>query len=160
MKILYLLSCFIIVQSCSNSQLGKKLANSFDSSETLSSLSIETTNTRINKDDLTIENNEKSNSLVKQISTKNKKTYNISKEKPSLSKTNKNKKVKATFNRKKTFKPQPYRIIIRLSGADPSAPSESVTNVLIEAGVDFEIEKIERIDQRSSIKDLSKRSFL
>lgn len=41
--------------------------------------------------------------------------------------------------------PQPYRITIRLSAADPSAPAEVVTRSLREAGIGFEVETIERI---------------
>ena len=41
----------------------------------------------------------------------------------------------------------PYRIIIKLSGANPSSPSEIVTNALIKAGVEFEVEMIERVYQ-------------
>jgi len=44
-----------------------------------------------------------------------------------------------------TVKPQPYRITIRLSGADPAAPAELVTRSLREAGIPFEVETIERI---------------
>jgi len=44
-----------------------------------------------------------------------------------------------------TAKPQPYRITIRLSGADPAAPAELVTRSLREAGIPFEVETIERI---------------
>lgn len=41
--------------------------------------------------------------------------------------------------------PQPYRIILRLSSADPAAPAEQVTRSLREAGIAFEVETIERI---------------
>ena len=44
-----------------------------------------------------------------------------------------------------TVQPQPYRITIRLSGADPAAPAERVTQSLREAGIPFEVETIERI---------------
>ena len=40
---------------------------------------------------------------------------------------------------------EPYRITIRLSGADPAAPAESVTRVLRNADVSFAVERIERI---------------
>lgn len=43
-------------------------------------------------------------------------------------------------------KPQPYRITIRLSGADPAAPAELVTRSLRDAGIPFEVETIERIN--------------
>ena len=40
---------------------------------------------------------------------------------------------------------EPYRITIRLSGADPAAPAEAVTRVLRNADVSFAVERIERI---------------
>ena len=40
---------------------------------------------------------------------------------------------------------EPYRISIRLSGADPAAPAEAVTRVLRNADVSFAVERIERI---------------
>lgn len=40
---------------------------------------------------------------------------------------------------------EPYRITIRLSGADPSAPAEAVTRALRKADVRFAVERIERI---------------
>ena len=40
---------------------------------------------------------------------------------------------------------EPYRITIRLSGADPAAPAEAVTRALRNADVSFAVERIERI---------------
>ena len=53
------------------------------------------------------------------------------------------------------FNPQPYRIILRLSGANPSAPAETVTEALRKAGVQFEVEKIERFDEENLSKNTS-----
>ena len=39
----------------------------------------------------------------------------------------------------------PYRVTLKLPGADPSAPAEVVTRALRAAGVPFEVETIERI---------------
>ena len=50
------------------------------------------------------------------------------------------------------FTPRPYRITIKLSGANPSAPAETVTNALRKAGVKFEVERIERVNLQDSIK--------
>ena len=41
--------------------------------------------------------------------------------------------------------PQPYRVILRLPSADPSAPAEAVTKALRAAGLPFEVETIERL---------------
>ena len=63
---------------------------------------------------------------------------------------------KSTKSKKKViFNPRPYRIILKLSGANPSAPAETVTNALRKAGVQFEVEKIERFDVDSLSKDSS-----
>ena len=40
----------------------------------------------------------------------------------------------------------PYRMTIRLAGADPAAPAEAVTRALREADVGFAVERIERIE--------------
>ena len=63
---------------------------------------------------------------------------------------------KSTKSIKKiVFNPQPYRIILKLSGANPSAPAETVTEALRKAGVQFEVEKIERFDEEISSKNTS-----
>ena len=40
----------------------------------------------------------------------------------------------------------PYRITIRLAGADPAAPAEAVTRALREADIGFAVERIERVE--------------
>ena len=47
--------------------------------------------------------------------------------------------------RAQPLSPAPYRVTIKLPGADPSAPAEAVTRALRAAGVSFEVETIERI---------------
>ena len=45
-----------------------------------------------------------------------------------------------------SLQPQaPYRITIRLAGADPAAPAEAVTRALRQSEVVFSVERIERI---------------
>ena len=51
------------------------------------------------------------------------------------------------------FTPQPYRVTIKLSAANPSAPAETVTKALRLAGVEFEVEMIELIETQSSGKE-------
>ncbi len=41
--------------------------------------------------------------------------------------------------------PVPYRLTLRLAGADPAAPAEEVTRALRAAGLAFEVEVIERL---------------
>ena len=148
---LFLIAIFIPLQSCSKTQIGEKLENSFDINEN-SIVSERTTQVKVqnklneikkikssNKDDdeenENIQVNIKNNNLIS------------NKEKPLK---------KSTQSRKKViFNPQPYRIILKLSGANPSAPAETVTNALRKAGVEFEVEKIERFDEKSLLKDSS-----
>ena len=55
-------------------------------------------------------------------------------------------------SRAKPLDPQPYRITIRLSAADPSAPAEVVTRSLRDAGIDFEVETIERVQPAATLR--------
>ena len=55
-------------------------------------------------------------------------------------------------SRVKPLDPQPYRITIRLSAADPSAPAEVVTRSLRDAGIDFEVETIERVQPAATLR--------
>ena len=50
----------------------------------------------------------------------------------------------------------PYRIMIRLSAADPAAPAEGVTEALRRAGIGFEVETIEKLP----VSDLNQSSKL
>lgn len=46
--------------------------------------------------------------------------------------------------------PAPYRITLKLAGADPAAPAEALTEALRAAGVPFEVEMIERVPSSGS----------
>tara|TARA_B100000700_G_scaffold321825_2_gene421925 strand:+ start:186 stop:638 length:453 start_codon:yes stop_codon:yes gene_type:complete len=66
--------------------------------------------------------------------------------KPNKTKGKKIVKTQRTINRDNKiipFTPHPYRITIRLSAANPSAPAETVTKALRNSGIRFEVEKIE-----------------
>ncbi len=126
-----LIVLFPLVQACSKSQLGKELADSFDT-----------------PGDSFV--NEK---IIKQPQVKDEQiraraAVPVSKIDKNKNK-NKNKKIRQAST---SFVPRPYRIIIKLSGANPSAPAETVTKALRKAGISFEVEKIERYDSESAIK--------
>ena len=70
------------------------------------------------------ENNNKKKKVIKQ---------NINKDK--------NKKIKTNYE------PQSYRVVIILKGVDPTDPSQKFSNVLKNANIIFEIEKIERFQE-------------
>ena len=46
--------------------------------------------------------------------------------------------------------PLPYRVVLKLPAADPSAPAEAVTKALRAAGLPFEVETIERVQEPAS----------
>ncbi len=145
----FLIVSLFSLQSCSNTLIGEKLENSFDIIEKPNT-SEKITNklqkqngkikikSKIKDDKKEIENNFAN--IVKENSISNKDKFSQ----------------KSSQSIKKTiFNPQPYRIILRLSGANPSAPAESVTEALRKAGVQFEVEKIERFDEEKISKNTS-----
>ena len=146
---LFLILAFMPLQSCSNTRIGEKLENSFDTREN-QSISENTTKAKeqnklkeIKKIKLSKINKIKENENIK---------GNIASEKLI---SNKDRFSQKTTKAKKRviLNPQPYRVILKLAGADPSAPAESVTNALRKAGVQFEVEKIERFDKKNLLKD-------
>ena len=143
----FLIVTLFPLQSCSNTLIGKKLENSFDITENLRIS--EKTNNKLQKP------NEKIN--IKSTIKEDKKENDFDKIIKENSISNNDRfSQKPTKSIKKTiFNPQPYRIILRLSGANPSAPAESVTEALRKAGVQFEVEKIERFDEENFSKNKS-----
>ena len=146
---LFLIVIFFLLQSCSNTQVGDKLENSFDIIE--NSKTSEKTNNKPQK----INELKKIKSRIKDDKKENENDFgNIIKENSISNKDRLSQK--STKSIKKTiFNPQPYRIILRLSGANPSAPAETVTEALRKAGVQFEVEKIERFDDKNLLKNTS-----
>ena len=149
---LLLLAIIIPLQSCSNTLIGEKLENSFDLIED------PLTSAKTNNEPKKLDEIPKIKSRIKDDKKKNKNDFgNIIKENStSIEERFSQKSIKSIKSIKKTiFNPQPYRIILRLSGANPSAPAETVTKALRKAGVQFEVEKIERFDEENFSKDTS-----
>tara|TARA_Y100001968_G_scaffold83931_1_gene74997 strand:- start:263 stop:766 length:504 start_codon:yes stop_codon:yes gene_type:complete len=151
---LFLIATFVPLQSCSNTLIGEKLENSFDitANPTISGNNTKVKVTKqlseIKKIKSSKKDNEEENKIVQGNIIKN----NLISNNDRLSQ----KSTKSTKSTKRViFTPQPYRIILKLSGANPSAPAETVTNALRKAGVEFEVEKIERFDEKSLLKDSS-----
>ena len=148
---LLLTATSILLQSCSNTVIGQKLENSFDINENpallkdITKVKKQTKPIEIKKSKPSKKVNEKASEIARVNITKNNSISN----KDRLTQ----KSIKA--KKKVIFKPQPYRIILKLSGANPSAPAETVTAALRKAGIEFEVEKIERYEERSVLKDSS-----
>ncbi len=145
----FLIVTFFSLQSCSNTQVGDKLENSFDIIEDSK------TSQKTNNNPQKLNELKKIKSRIKDDKKENENDFgNIIKENSISNKDRLSQK--STKTTKKTiFNPQPYRIILRLSGANPSAPAETVTEALRKADVQFEVEKIERFDEESFSKNTS-----
>ena len=130
----------MLLQGCNPNNIGQELSNSFDQPETQPKLN--TKSLKLEKKKLVKSTNNSSNN--KSID-KEKKPIKIAKKRKSLG------------LKKVNYTPRPYRITIKLSGANPSSPSESVTNALIKAGVKFEVEMIERIEEGDFLNNSSNR---
>ncbi len=139
---------FLGIQACANSEVAQKLSNSFDSP-----LETATTTDLIDDkkfvDDELITDSPVKSQVRKNLDANVRKKVDISQSQQvtpeKFTKESAKDKKKEVF-----FSPQPYRIIIRLSGANPSAPAETVTQALRNAGILFEVERIERFEKGSS----------
>ena len=147
---LFLLASLLPLQSCSNTIIGEKLENSFDIND----------NPQISKINTKIKVKSKLNEIKKIRSNNNNDEENVDVQldftkNNSISNKDRFSQASTKSMKKVIYKPQPYRIILKLSGANPSAPAETVTEALIKAGVEFEVEKIERLDEKKLFKDSS-----
>ena len=148
---LFLIVTLMLLQSCSNTLIGEKLENSFEiienpiTSKNTSKVKVQNKPNEIQKIKSSNKDEKKDSENFQENIVKNNSMSN----KERLSQ-------KIIISKKKIiFKPQPYRIILKLSGANPSAPAETVTKALRKAGVEFEVEKIERFDDKILLKDSS-----
>ncbi len=132
---LVLLTCFPIFylcQACVNTELGKRLSESFD----LPAESSLNEGKRIQQN---------VNNLVKNKSPVLKTTPIKDKAIEIKTLPRKKENVSKVLSSKKIQSPQPYRITIKLLKADPAGPAEGVTQALRMVGIKFEVEKIERL---------------
>ena len=145
----FLIATLLALQSCSNTQIGDKLESSFDIVE--NPKTSEKTNNKQQKP----KEKTKIKSILKDDKKENKNAFTNVVKQNSISNKDRLSKTSIKSKKKTIFNPQPYRIILRLSGANPSAPAETVTEALRTAGVQFEVEKIERFDEEDLSKDSS-----
>ena len=146
---LFLIVILFPLQSCSNTLIGEKLENSFDTNE--NTIISEKINNKPQK------SNEipKIKSRIKVERKENGKDFGNTIQEKTIANKDRLSQKSSKLVKKTIFNPQPYRIIIRLSGANPAAPAETVTEALRKAGVQFEVEKIERFDGGDLSKDRS-----
>ena len=128
-KELFLLIFLIFLQSCSGGRIGNFLESSFNDLEKTSK-NEDLQNNLLNKNDINLEKENK-----KFDDKKNKKIKNLSK--------------------KRKNELQSYKIIFILKDVDPKDPTEELSSILSNSEVNFEIEKIERIED-SKNKSMNK----
>ena len=153
----YFLILFLL-QSCSGGRVGNFLELSFSNIEENEFKSIQN---NVNSEKVPVNNkNLKDYNKPEIIKTKkdfpkpsnkintqkqNLKSDEINNKKKKVIKQNiikdKNKKIKTNYE------PQSYRVVIILKGVDPTDPSQKFSNVLKNANIIFEIEKIERFQE-------------
>ena len=152
----YFLIIFLL-QSCSGGRVGNFLELSFKNIKEDELKSIENNfkseKVLLNKKNLkdsnspeTIQTNKDFPKPSNKINTQkqNLKSDEINKKKKVIKQNiinDKNKKIKTNY------KPQSYRVVIILKGVDPTDPSQKFLNVLKNANINFEIEKIERFQE-------------
>ena len=146
---LLLIVSLLPLQACTNTLIGKKLEDSFDSTNNSKTL-IKSSNTPKK----TNQKSEIKSRIQEDIKVNENDLVYTTKANP-LSNGGRLTQKPIKSIKKTIFDPQPYRIIIKLSGANPSAPAETVTEALREAGVQFEVEKIERFYEENFSKDAS-----
>ncbi len=136
--------CFglLFVQSCAKTEVAKQLSKTFDvpvedplkkGLKKVNKPKIKSSLSKSSKTNLTkaVQNNDGVDQSIQKI-------------------TKGTTKKRSSFGR--SIPLQPYRITIKLLRADPSAPAERVTNALRMAGINFEVERIERFESSSSSK--------
>ena len=146
---LLLIAILIPLQSCSNTVIGEKLESSFDTPQNPGA-----------SGDVNIKSKKQNDmpkitSRIKVEKKKNEKDLGKTIKENSISNKGRLSEKSSKLVKNTIFTPQPYRIILRLSGANPSAPAETVTKALRKAGVQFEVEKIERFEDKKVLKGLS-----
>ncbi len=129
----------LTLQGCAQSDFGNRLAATFEESSEKKS------------EELDSDKKNGESKTIRKIVKKKKDEIKISEDSKASIKISR-KLSRDKIRRKNNFVPHPYRITIRLSGTDPEAPAEIVTEALRMSGVTFEVEKIERINPNSSLE--------
>ncbi len=137
----------VFFQACASTRIGNDLANSFDSPNQ-QILQKEPNKVDRKPDKMDIDNSNQRNLGISRLTQSNLKSKGRNR-KLSIRKVDEKIRDK---DESTSFDPLPYRIIIKLSAANPSAPAEKVTKALRTAGVIFEVEMIELIENKSSPK--------
>ena len=156
--VLSLLPSLMLLQACDGTPFGQRLSESFDSQTgEVSSAGSQAEPTNADPDNNVSETSEVAEQRVEEAKAKAKvnedvdSTESEGEQRPAAAVATDSPEPKPTPERT-----LPYRIMIRLSAADPAAPAEGVTEALRRAGIGFEVETIEKVP----VSDLSQSSNL
>ena len=157
--VLSLLPLLMLLQACDGTPFGQRLSESFDSQAG----EVSPAGTQADPDTSVVADKGEQQAKVNENENDNENDNDNETDKP---KASVNKDGEATESERKpereqssattagTDRPEPrptpertlpYRIMIRLSAADPAAPAEGVTEALRRAGIGFEVETIEKV---------------
>ncbi|KZR93067.1 hypothetical protein MITS9509_00943 [Synechococcus sp. MIT S9509] len=154
-----LLPLLLLLQACDGTPFGQRLSESFDSQAGEVSPEV----TQAEPDDNDPEDKDPADNFAdsRVVTDKNEDQAKVN----DNDNDNKQPKARVSEAEDSTERPEvkptpertlPYRIMIRLSAADPAAPAEGVTEALRRAGIGFEVETIEKVP----VSDLNQPSQL
>ena len=147
-----LLPLLMLLQACDGTPFGQRLSESFDSQAG----DVSPAGTQADPDTSVVADKGEQQSKVNE-NENDKPTASVSKDGDATESDESERKSEreqspapavATDSPKPRSTPErtlPYRIMIRLSAADPAAPAEGVTEALRRAGIGFEVETIEKV---------------
>ena len=152
--VLSLLPLLMLLQACDGTPFGQRLSESFDSQAG----EVSPAGTQADPDTSVVADKGKQQSKVNE---NDKPTASVSKDANATESDESERQSDRKSEREQspattagTDRPEPrptpertlpYRIMIRLSAADPAAPAEGVTEALRRAGIGFEVETIEKV---------------
>ena len=150
--VLSLLPLLMLLQACDGTPFGQRLSESFDSQAgevspagTQDDPDDNVADTRVvaEKDDqqAKVKDNDKPKARVDEDEGSTASERESEREQPPA----RSDATDSTERRSTPERTLPYRILIRLSAADPAAPAEAVTEALRRAGIGFEVETIEKV---------------
>ena len=158
--VLSLLPSLMLLQACDGTPFGQRLSESFDSQTgEVRPAGSQAEPTNADPDNNVSDTSENAEQRVEQAKAKAKAKVNDADD--STESEGEQRPAAAVATDRPEPKPTPertlpYRIMIRLSAADPAAPAEGVTEALRRAGIGFEVETIEKVP----VSDLSQSSNL
>ena len=147
--VLSLLPLLMLLQACDGTPFGQRLSESFDSQAG----EVSPAGTQADPDTSVVADKGEQQAKVNE-NENDKPKASVNKDGEATESQRKSEREQSPATTAGTDRPEPrptpertlpYRIMIRLSAADPAAPAEGVTEALRRAGIGFEVETIEKV---------------